>query len=99
MVIVSNRAKAQLEKICNNNYVRLAIIGGGCAGFSKHFDFTDIIEECDTIFSDHLVIDDVSQDILGEATIDFVTDLLGERWEVNIPEAKSSCGCGISFSL
>ena len=45
------------------------------------------------------VIDDVSLDILGNSEIDFVEDLAGSAFKLNIPNATSSCGCGVSFAV
>ena len=46
-----------------------------------------------------VVIDDTSLDLLSGAEIDFVEDLVGASFQVRNPNAKSSCGCGSSFSI
>jgi len=44
-------------------------------------------------------IDPVSLPFLENATIDFTDELIGARFVVQNPNATSSCGCGISFSM
>lgn len=100
MITLTENAIQKLNEICpENKYVRLAIVGGGCAGFSKLFDFSDTINEDDNLFYNKFLIDQVSLDIIQGAVIDFKKELTGEFWDVSIPSAQSSCGCGVSFSL
>jgi iron-sulfur cluster assembly accessory protein len=46
-----------------------------------------------------VLIDAVSLEYLGGAEIDFVDDLIGQAFRVKNPNAKSSCGCGVSFTV
>ena len=46
-----------------------------------------------------MVIDPVSLQYIAGAEIDFVDDLIGAAFKVNNPQAKASCGCGVSFTL
>jgi iron-sulfur cluster insertion protein len=46
-----------------------------------------------------MVVDQVSLPFLANAVIDFTDELIGARFVVENPNAKSSCGCGTSFSL
>ena len=84
--------------------LRLAIKGGGCSGFIKELNYCqtkdigdrDMIEE----FSDVKVVVDIkSMMFLSDATIDYKDGLMGAGFIVEIPSAKSSCGCGESFSM
>ena len=84
-------------------HLRLAIKGGGCSGFIKQLDYCqtkdigdkDMIEE----FSDVKVVVDIkSMMFLSDATIDYKDGLMGVGFIIEIPSAKSSCGCGESFS-
>ena len=84
-------------------HLRLAIKGGGCSGFIKELDYCqtkdigdkDMIEE----FSDVKVVVDIkSMMFLSDATIDYKDGLMGAGFIIEIPSAKSSCGCGESFS-
>lgn len=82
--------------------VRITILAGGCNGFNKNIDLSDQIEEDDYVFecqNGKLLIDPVSFDFLKNATVDYKNDLGGSYFSITIPESKSSCGCGTSFSI
>ena len=82
--------------------LRITVSAGGCSGFSYGFGLDDKKSDEDMIFEDHgikVVIDDMSLEILGDSEIDFVEDLIGSAFKLNIPNATSSCGCGVSFSV
>ncbi|MFT6083577.1 MAG: iron-sulfur cluster assembly accessory protein [Alphaproteobacteria bacterium] len=83
-------------------FFRIAIKGGGCSGFSYEFNVDHEIQDDDLIFpcGDYqLIVDDTSLAFLKNAQFDYVTQLIGSQFEINNPNAKSSCGCGVSFSL
>jgi iron-sulfur cluster assembly accessory protein len=46
-----------------------------------------------------VLIDPVSLPFMAGATVDFVDDLIGQSFRIQNPMAKSSCGCGTSFSI
>jgi iron-sulfur cluster assembly accessory protein len=103
-VNITESASAQISKLCTgpNKAVRLAILSGGCNGFTKTFDLVTEIESDDTVFecnNGKLVIDSLSLEFLDNSTIDYKNDLIGAFFTVIIPTATSSCGCGTSFSI
>jgi len=82
--------------------LRVAVDGGGCSGFSYQFDLVDAAAEDDlTVERDgaKAVVDLMSLVLLKGSQIDFVDELAGAQFRVNNPNAKSSCGCGVSFSI
>jgi len=82
--------------------LRLAVDGGGCAGFSYKFGLADGIEADDAIAETDgvkLVVDSVSLGLLDGSQVDFVEDLGGSAFKVQNPNAASGCGCGSSFSV
>ena len=82
--------------------LRLSVSGGGCSGFQYGFTFDNAVQPDDHLFARDgvkVVIDDTSLDLLSGAEIDFVEDLVGASFQVKNPNAKSSCGCGSSFSV
>ena len=82
--------------------LRVAVAAGGCSGFQYEFDLVDSAEPDDlTIERDgaRAVVDQVSMVLLKGSQIDFVDELVGAQFRVNNPNAKSSCGCGVSFSV
>jgi iron-sulfur cluster insertion protein len=81
--------------------LRLAVDGGGCAGFSYRFALGEL-EEGDSVTETDgvaLVIDPVSLDLLAGSQVDYVEELGGASFKVTNPNAASGCGCGSSFSV
>ncbi len=97
------RIKVLREKEGNDALMlRLTVSGGGCSGFQYGFSFDDASTDEDLIFERDgvkLVVDDVSIELLAGSEVNFKEDLLGSYFEVNNPQATSSCGCGTSFSI
>lgn len=87
----------ELEKQ-NGQWIRLVVDSGGCSGFEYKFEFTDK-QNTDETNVNGLLCDEVTLDILGESTVDFVENVQGAYFKVDIPHATSSCGCGSSFNL
>lgn len=82
--------------------LRLSVSGGGCSGFQYGFSFDNTAQVDDRVFERDgvkVVVDEASLDLLSGAEIDFVEDLVGASFQVKNPNAKSSCGCGSSFSV
>jgi iron-sulfur cluster insertion protein len=80
-------------------YVRAFITGGGCSGFNYGFTLEADKEEDDFVI-DNLVVDAMSMQYFDNATIDFTSDKLkGSQFVISNPNAKSTCGCGSSFSV
>ncbi len=82
--------------------LRLAVDGGGCAGFQYRFDLAARIESDDTAAQQDgvtLVVDEVSLDLVRGSAVDFVESLGGAAFQVKNPNAASGCGCGTSFSV
>lgn len=82
--------------------LRLAVDGGGCAGFTYKFELADEPESDDAIAETNgvrLVVDPVSLELVRGSAVDFVEDLGGAAFRVANPNAQSGCGCGSSFSV
>ena len=82
--------------------LRLAVDGGGCAGFTYKFELADAALDDDTIAQTagvQLVVDPASLDLVRGSAVDFVEDLGGAAFKVTNPNAASGCGCGSSFSV
>lgn len=81
---------------------RIGVNGGGCSGFQYEFGFAKDLGEDDVLIEKgaaKVVIDAVSLPFLAGAEIDWVEDLIGSAFKIKNPNAKSSCGCGVSFSI
>ena len=79
-------------------FFRIAIKGGGCSGFQYDFSFDKSIEKDDLKF-ENILIDKTSADLLKGSEVDYVSELIGDSFKITNPQSKSSCGCGVSFSL
>ena len=81
--------------------LRLAVDGGGCAGFSYRFEMGAVKDDDLSVETDGvtLVVDPVSHDLLDGSAVDYVENLGGAAFKVTNPNAASGCGCGSSFSI
>ena len=82
--------------------LRVAVDGGGCSGFQYRFDLVEAAEADDLRIERDgaaALVDIVSLALLKGSEIDFVDELAGAEFRVRNPNAKSSCGCGVSFSI
>lgn len=81
--------------------LRVFVSGGGCSGFQYGFTFEEAANDDDTrVIKDGvtLLIDPLSFQYLAGAEIDFQDSLEGAQFVIKNPNAKSTCGCGSSFS-
>jgi iron-sulfur cluster assembly accessory protein len=82
--------------------LRVAVDGGGCSGFQYRFELVEAAEPDDLRIEAEgqaAVVDPVSLPFLKNSEIAFVDDLAGAQFVVRNPNAASSCGCGVSFSI
>lgn len=82
--------------------LRVAVEGGGCSGFQYLFDLVDQVQPDDLKVERDgaaALVDVVSLALLKGSEIDFVDELAGAEFRIRNPNAKSSCGCGVSFSI
>ena len=98
----TDSAKKEIERIVlekeTKTYFRISVQGGGCSGFKYNFSFDDKIKPDDIIFN-KTIVDKNSLKIIDGSTIDFKKELIGNSFVINNPQANSSCGCGLSFSV
>jgi iron-sulfur cluster assembly protein len=84
-------------------YLRMRIVGGGCSGFQQKLDLDpQVNEKLDEVFEMHgvpVVVDKKSLMYLDGAQVDFIDDLNRRGFAISNPNAKSTCGCGSSFSM
>ena len=84
-----------------NLKLRVFVSGGGCSGFQYGFTFDEATEEGDTEIANQgvtLLVDPLSFQYLVGAEIDYREDLEGAQFVIRNPNAKTTCGCGSSFS-
>lgn len=101
---VTPRAFARLAEINaaeQGQALRVAVEGGGCSGFQYEIKLDQPAAD-DLVLEgagERVIVDSVSLPFLSGATIDFSEELIGARFVIENPNASSSCGCGVSFSM
>ena len=99
----ANKVKALVAEEKNPNLkLRVSIDGGGCSGFQYGFSFDENVSDDDTIIEKNgatMLVDVSSMQYLNGSEVDYLEGLEGARFVVNNPNAKSTCGCGSSFSV
>lgn len=114
LVFTDNAARKVLELIEEegnpNLKLRVYITGGGCSGFQYGFTFDESVNADDTVIEKtikkndatsgvvQLLVDPMSFQYLVGSEIDYKSDLEGEQFIIRNPNAKTTCGCGSSFS-
>ena len=98
----TEKALKQVSKLVSKKkqgtLFRISVLGGGCSGFKYDFSFDNNFNHEDKKIN-NIVIDKASLEILRGSEIDFVSELMGTSFKISNPKTKSSCGCGISFSI
>jgi len=89
------RITSEQKKDC---YFRISVQGGGCSGFKYNFSFDGKIEKDDIVFN-KTVIDTNSLKIINGSVVDYQKEMIGSSFVIKNPQAASSCGCGLSFSV
>ena len=112
-LVVTEKAAAEVKRIISDQqangemqekiYLRVRVVGGGCSGFQNKLDLDpQVNEKLDEVFEFHgvpVVVDKRSLMYLGGATVDFHDDLNRRGFSISNPNAKSTCGCGSSYSM
>jgi iron-sulfur cluster assembly accessory protein len=82
--------------------LRVAVVGGGCSGFSYHMAFDNQENPSDNVYEFEgvkLYVDQMSEMYLDGVQIDYIETLEGAGFKFNNPNVKSTCGCGSSFQV
>jgi len=108
MITLTSRASEKVKEIQNaeglhGQGLRVRVIGGGCSGFSYDLffddEFNDDVDESFDVYGIPLYVDMMSHTYLDGTEIDYVEGLYGAGFKFINPAAKSTCGCGSSFSV
>jgi len=96
-------AEQQAAGVAERLYLRMRVVGGGCSGFQHKLDLDPTVNpKLDEVFDLNgvpVVVDKRSLLYLGGVTVDFHDDLNKRGFSISNPSAKSTCGCGSSFSM
>ncbi len=105
-VRISDMAANRIEKLLSDEpegtVLRINITGGGCSGYSYNFKLdTNTSSEDITVENGpaKVVIDPNSFNFIKGSTIDYIDTLEASQFIIKNPNAKTSCGCGTSFSI
>jgi iron-sulfur cluster assembly accessory protein len=112
-IMLTEKAASEVKRIVDEQrregslpekiYLRMRVVGGGCSGFQHKLDLDpQVNEKLDELFEFHgvpVVVDKRSLVYLENANVDFHDDLNRRGFSITNPSAKSTCGCGSSFSM
>ncbi len=107
MVTLTETAVSKVREILDSQDpkpqgLRIAVVGGGCSGFSYSMAFENTPNMLDKTYNFSglkVYIDQASLLYLDGAEVDYVETLEGSGFKFNNPHVKSTCGCGSSFSV
>jgi len=99
---ITEKAADKIKNVLKDkNGLRIEVIPGGCSGYMYNITTEDKINKDDQVIQDKevkIIIDKESFDLLRGAKLDYVDSLQGAGFKIHNPNAKSTCGCGHSFS-
>jgi len=113
-IVLTEKAASKVKEIIHEGqasgslptdkmYLRLRVVGGGCSGFQHKLDLDpEVKEQADEVFEFHgvpVVVDKKSLLYLQDAHVDYHDELHRSGFSISNPSAKSTCGCGSSFTM
>lgn len=105
-LMLKTAAIQQIQRLTQHDphlKLRLAVSGGGCSGFQYQFELDATPPQADDICiakeGATLVVDAVSFPLVAGAELDYQESLSGSQFVLNNPNASSTCGCGVSFTV
>ena len=106
-ITISSEAAEHVSRFAENSgktgsNLRVAVKGGGCSGMTYALDIVDEPEEGDKVIEDNglkLYVHKKSYVFLAGTVLEYSGGLNGKGFVFNNPNAKTTCGCGTSFSV
>lgn len=104
---IDDSVALRLRQLMQNNNkpalkLRIRIRGGGCSGFQYDFDLTEETEADDHLWPLEfgcVIVDPLSQQMLNGSRLEYFQSPMESGFKLHNPHAKTSCGCGVSFSV
>jgi iron-sulfur cluster insertion protein len=105
MVTISAGAEQKIRELIQEEQdavgLRVYVRGGGCHGYQYGMAFETKIGEDDSVIEKgdiKVIMDSQSAPLLSGAEVDYIDSLQGSGFAIKNPQAKTTCGCGSSFS-
>jgi iron-sulfur cluster assembly accessory protein len=112
-IVLTDKAAAKVKQIVADEqakggapekiYLRVRVVGGGCSGFQHKLDLDpNVNPKLDDTYEMHgvgVVVDKRSSMYLNGVQVDYHDELHRSGFSVSNPNAKTTCGCGSSFSM
>ncbi len=105
MVTITEMAEKKIKELMveepDTIGLRIYVRGGGCHGYQYGMAFESKMSDDDTVIEKgdvKVIMDSQSTPLLGGAEVDYVDSVQGSGFAIKNPQAKTTCGCGSSFS-
>lgn len=105
MITITQMAETKIQELIKDEQdavgLRIYVRGGGCHGYQYGMAFESKISDDDTIIEKgavKVIMDPQSAPLLQGTEVDYVDSLQGSGFAIKNPQAKTTCGCGSSFS-
>ncbi|MFQ5932129.1 MAG: iron-sulfur cluster insertion protein ErpA [Nitrospiraceae bacterium] len=106
MVTITPKAAEKIRELMQEEMdsvgLRVYVRGGGCHGYQYGMSFESKLSDDDTVIEKgdvSVILDSQSAPLLSGAEVDYVDSLQGSGFAIKNPQAKTTCGCGSSFSV
>ena len=106
LIQVTQPAQEKIQNLLKldskKSFFRVYITGGGCSGFQYGFTFEKDPKDQDQLIETKgvkILIDFLSLQYLQGCTLDYQRELIGAKFNITNPQAKTTCSCGSSFSV
>ncbi|MEW6248060.1 MAG: iron-sulfur cluster insertion protein ErpA [Nitrospirota bacterium] len=105
MITITEKAEQKILELMKEEQdtvgLRIYVRGGGCHGYQYGMAFESKLSDDDTVVEKggvKVILDSQSAPLLSGAEVDYVDSLQGSGFSIKNPQAKTTCGCGSSFS-
>ncbi len=105
MITITEKAEQKILELMKEEQdtigLRIYVRGGGCHGYQYGMAFESKLSDDDTVIEKggvKVILDSQSAPLLNGAEVDYVDSLQGSGFSIKNPQAKTTCGCGSSFS-
>ena len=105
MLTITTKAEEKIKELMQEEQdtvgLRVYVRGGGCHGYQYGMAFESKLGDDDTVIEKgdvKVIMDSQSAPLLNGAEVDYVDSLQGSGFAIKNPNAKTTCGCGSSFT-